>query len=204
MKSSRMLLIAAVLLVGVVTFFNRSSAQNAPVTAAAKPTRVAVCDIATVFNSYQKAKDLNAEFTRKREAIAAEDKKRINVIKQLEEMLKGLEPGSKIYEQKSAELQELALKQSVWRKIQEQTAMRWHRRLTEEMYREVLAAVEAVAKQRGCDLVIYREDVPIASKTTTELLNKIAQRKCLYHNPAIDLTDAVLQWANHKYANRPK
>ncbi len=204
MKSSRTLLIVVVLLLAVVAIFSRSSAQNAPVVAAAKPTCVSVCDVAAVFNKYQRAKDLNEEFTQKRKTIAAEDKIRIDEIKQLEEMVKGLEPGSKIHEQKSTQLQELALKQSVWRKIKEQTAMRWHRRLTEEMYREILIAIETVAKKRGCDLVMHREDIPIPSQTTTELLNKIAQRKCLYHNPAIDLTDDVLNWVNSQYAKRPK
>ncbi len=204
MKSSRTLWILAVLLLAVVAIFSRSSAQDAPVVAAAKPTRVAVCDVAAVFNKYQRAKDLNEEFAQKRKVIAAEDKKRIDVIKQLEEMIKGLEPDSKIYDQKLAQMQELALKQSVWRKMQEQTAMRWHRRLTEEMYRKILAAIETVAKKQAYDLVIHREDIPIASQTTTELLNKIAQRKCLYHNPAIDITDAVLNWVNSQYAKRPK
>ncbi len=204
MKFSRMLLIVAVLLSAVVVFFNRSSAQDAPAGAATGATRVAVCDIAAVFNNYQKAKDLNAKFTQKRNDIAAEDEKRHLEIQRLEKILKDVEPDSKIYDQTAAQLQELVLKRSVWRKIQETTAMRWHRRLTEEMYREVLVAVETVAKQRGCDLVIHREDIPIASQTTTELLNKIAQRKCLYHNPAIDLTDAVLKWINRKYADQPK
>ncbi len=201
MKFPKTLLVVAVLFSAVVLFFSRSSAQPAPTVPA---TRVAVCDIASVFNSYQKAKDLNGKFTQKRKDIAAENEKRHQEILRLEKVLKDVEPGSEIHDKTTSQLQELVMKQSVWRKMQEQTAVRWHRQHTEEMYREILTAVEVVAKQRGCDLVIYREDVPIASQTTTELLNKIAQRKCLYFNPSIDLTDAVLQLANSNYANQPK
>ncbi|MDY7010998.1 MAG: OmpH family outer membrane protein [Planctomycetota bacterium] len=204
MKFPRTLLVVAVLFSAVVVFFSHSSAQDAPAAPAARATRVAVCDVASVFNNYQKAKDLNEKFAQKRKDISAEDEKRNQEIQRLEKMLEGVEPGSKIHDKTSEQLQELVIKRSVWRKLQEQAAIRWHRRLTEQMYSEILTAVETVAKRRGCDLVIYHEDVPIASETTTELLNKIAQRKCLYYNPSIDLTDAVLQFANSKYANQPK
>ena len=204
MKSSRMLLIAAVLLVGVVSFFNRGSAQDAPARPTVRATRVAVCNVVAVFNKCRRAKDLDKELEQKGKAVTAEDKKRLNAIKQLEETLKSLEPGSKIYDQKSTQLQELALKQAVWRRVQEQTMMRWRHRHTEEMYREILTTVETVAKKQGYDLVIHRENIPIASKTTTELLKKMGQRKCLYHNPAIDVTDVVLNLMNSQYANRPK
>ena len=204
MKSPRTLLTAAVLFSAVVVFLSRSSAQQSQTAPVARATRVAVCDIAAVFNTYQKAKDLNAEFTRKRDDIAAEDKKRSEEIGRLEKVLESLEVGSEMHDKTTTQLQKLVMEQSVWRKMQEQTASQWHRRLTEEMYREILTAVETVAKQQGCDLVIYREDVPIASQNTTELLNKIAQRKCLYFDPAIDLTDAVLHLANRRYADQPK
>lgn len=204
MKSSRILLIVVVLALAIVAIFSRSSAQDAPVVAAAKPTRVAVCNVVAIFNKCQQAKDLGKEVDQKSKALADEDEKRLNAIKQLEETLKSLKPGSKIHDQKSTDLQELALKQTIWRRVQEQTMLRWRHRNAEEMYRGILAAIETVAKKQGCDLVIHRENISIASKTTTELFKKMTQRKCLYHDPNIDITDAVLNWVNSQYAKRPK
>ena len=206
MKSSRMLLVLVIPVLAVAAFLGRSSAQPAAAPAARQvpATRVAVCDIATVFNKYQRVKDLNDLFVKKRKAIADEEEQGKQKIRQIGKMLDALRPGSKEYEAKIVEFEKKSVEQAIAVKIRKNAVLRWHRLLTEEMYREILAAVAVVAKQRNCDLVLYRESVEIASQSTSELLNKIAQRKCLYCNPAIDLTDMVLKRINGKYINRPK
>jgi Skp family chaperone for outer membrane proteins len=60
--------------------------------------------------------------------------------------------------------------------------------------------IETVAKERRYDLVIHLDSVDLASQTTTELLNKIAQRKCLYAAKSIDITNVVLKRVNRRYS----
>jgi Skp family chaperone for outer membrane proteins len=166
--------------------------------------KVAVCDVTAVFNKYQRASDLSTQFAERARKLSAEDEQRKAAIQRLEQTLESLRPGSKEHDARLAEMDKLTTERQVWRTQQENQAVREHRRLTEEMYKEVLDAVAAVAKEKGYDLVLCRESVDLASATTAELLNKIAQRKCLYNNPALDVTSAVLDRLNSQYKGVPR
>ncbi len=203
MKRSTLLLTVLIAMGTTAALLSHGFAQ-APAAPPATPTRVAVCDVAKVFNNYQRAKDLTAEFEQRRRRIKVEDDRRDARLKQLQATLSALKPGSKEHETRLAEYMKASIERQVWRKMQEELAIRQHRRLTEEMYKEILRAVDAVAKERGFDLVIYLENVPIASASTSELLNKIAQRKVLYHDPRIDITQTVLQRVNSRYRPGPR
>jgi len=203
MKRSALLL-TVMIAFGTTAVLLRHSFAQAPAPPPAPSTRVAVCDVAKVFNNYQRAKDLTTEFEQRRRRIKAEDERRSARLKQLEATISALKPGSKEHDARLAEYMRASIERQVWRKMEEELAIREHRRLTEEMYKEILGAIDAVAKARGFDLVIYLENVPVASATTTELLNKIAQRKVLYHDPRIDLTQTVLQRVNSRYRPGPR
>lgn len=166
------------------------------------PARVAVCDVATVFNKYSRAQDLSAQFSDKAKKMTDEDEQRAAAIKKVEQTLESLRQGSKEYEVRLADLEKMSMERQVWRNTQEQMAVREHRRLTEEMYKEVLEAIAASAKDKGYDLVLYREDVDIVSTTTTELLNKIAARKVLFSVASIDITAPVLERVNRQYRGK--
>jgi Skp family chaperone for outer membrane proteins len=163
------------------------------------PSRVAVCDVIKVFNNYERGLSLSKEFDQRTEQIKAEDDRRGKEIQNLVERLEALKPGSKEYETQYQEMQKLAIQRRVWFEMQQQSIGREHVRLTEQMYRETLDAVAKVAEERGFDVVLNREGVSITSRSTTELLNKIALRKCLYAKDSSDLTQLVLDRINRQY-----
>ena len=202
MRRSGIFLLAAASVTCVAVFLTVVSAQ-APAAAGPRGT-VAVCDVVTVFNDYQQAKDLSAEFQERAKKLAAQDQQKLQAIQEVEKVLNALKPGSKSYEEQLQKWEKLSLERTMWRGVRDQVNLREHRRLTEEMYTEILAMIETVAKERRFDLVIHRENVELASQTTTELLNKIAQRKCLYAAKSIDITDVVLKRVNHRYRLRKK
>ena len=187
---SGLVLLTGALLLGKVT------AQEA---APATGTRVAVCDIATVFNNYTRAKDLTTELENKRRGLAEEDQRRNTVLETLQGNLDNLNPGSEAYESKLSELEKQALELKIWREYEEKKLLRGHRNLTEQMYREIVQVVEEQGVALGYELVLYRDNLDLRSATTPELLSKIAQRKVLYNAPGIDITDAVLARLNQKY-----
>jgi len=172
--------------------------------AVAPVARVAVCDVGTVLNQYDRRNDLVRLFGERRQAAKAEDDRRAEEIKQMEQTLRALKPGSAEYEAQSSKLNKLTVSREVWRQFQERQFVREHRLLMEQMYAQVIQAVSAVARQKGYDLVFHTENVEIASETTSELLTKMAQRKCLYHNPAIDLTNDVTKLLNRNYRQQNK
>ena len=200
MRRSGIFLLAAASVACVAVFLTAVSAQ-APLAAGPRGT-VAVCDVVTVFNNYQQAKDLSAEFQERAKKLAAADEQKLRAIQEVEKVLDALKPGSKSYEEQLQKWEKLSVERATWRRLREQVNLREHRRLTEEMYTEILAMIETVAKERRYDLVLHRENVELASQTTTELLNKIAQRKCLYAAKSIDITDAVLKRVNSRYSQR--
>lgn len=202
MRRSGIFLLAAASVTCVAVFLTVVSAQ-APAAAGPRGT-VAVCDVVTVFNNYQQAKDLSAEFQERAKKLAAQDELKLQAVQEVGKVLNALKPGSKSYEEQLQKWEKLSLERTMWRGVRDQVNLREHRRLTEEMYTEILAMIETVAKERRFDLVIHRENVELASQTTTELLNKIAQRKCLYAAKSIDITDVVLKRVNHRYRLRKK
>jgi Skp family chaperone for outer membrane proteins len=194
--------IALTVLAGLAAVAALGLAQTRPGAAGGAPrlaTRVAVCDVAAVFNKYDKATDLTDRFNARRDKIKAEDDARGKEISDLEAKLKPLQEGSAIFEETFAKLQKLDVDRQAWRKTQESTVVREHRMLTEQMYEEIAKVIADLAKEQGFDLVIYRDNVDLASQTTSELLAKIAQRKVLYNDPSLDLTQAVLERANAAY-----
>lgn len=202
MRRSGIFLLAAASVTCVAVFLTVVSAQ-APAAAGPRGT-VAVCDVVTVFNNYQQATDLSAEFQERAKKLDAQGQQKLKAIQEVEKVLEALKPGSKSYEEQLQKWEKLSLERTMWRGVRDQVNLREHRRLTEEMYTEILAMIETVAKERRFDLVIHRENVELASQTTTELLNKIAQRKCLYAAKSIDITDVVLKRVNHRYRLRKK
>jgi len=205
MKKRSITVITAVSALIIGAILARTQGQAPPREAPqASPTRVAVCDIQLVLRECKAYKQVDAEFFAKAKAFAMEDKKRLEKIRQLKQVLENLNPNSKQYEQTLAELDRLSIERPVLAKLEEKAARRRSRRQTERIYRQILSIVADIAKKRGYDVVISRESVDITSASAAELFDKIALRKCLYYSPRIDLTDEVLRKIDRIYEQTHK
>jgi Skp family chaperone for outer membrane proteins len=178
-----------------VTLSN-SIAQAPP---APPPTRLAVCDLVDVFNNYQRAKDLTSQLNERRESIKAEADKRAKAIEALRMELEGLKQGSKEFEQRFNEVQRLTIERTAYLQFQDALAMRDHRNLTKEMYDEIMAMIGAVAKERGYEVVLARENEPLNMENTQEMLRQIGSRKVLYAASSVDLTESIMVRLNQNY-----
>ena len=204
MKNRSTIIVVAIsaLIIGIV--LAQTEGQGPPARLPARPTRVAVCDVQLILRECKAYKQVDAEFFAKAQSFAAEDKKRMEKIQQLRKILQNLNPNSKQYEEKLAELDRLTVERAVQAKLQEKAARRQSRRQTEKIFRQILTIVADVAKKRGYDIVISRESVDITSSSAAELFDKIALRKCLYHSPEVDLTNEVLKKINLLYEQTHK
>lgn len=170
----------------------------------AMPTRVAVCDIAEVFNNYKRAKDLTARLDARRQRIKNENKKRGKALDSLQMELESLKESSKKYEQTFNEIQRLSIERQAWLQFEDSLAVRDHHRLTKVMYEEILATVTMIAKAKGLDLVLYREGKIPATQNITELLRVVRARKILYSANTIDITEETLRRINEAYSKASK
>jgi Skp family chaperone for outer membrane proteins len=204
MKRTNLLICIAVATAAVAVVWARLEAQQPPAADPARPTAVAICDVVSVYNNYDRARDLTEEFNRRREEMERQAAQRAQRIEQLSDVLSGLKVGSKTYEEKVQEMMKLRMEGEAWASLKQRMAEREHRQLTQEMYEEIVAVISAVARQRGYDLVLHRDTIPLESRSSGELLNKIAQRKVLYARKAVDITDVVLELVNRRYQQSKK
>lgn len=170
----------------------------------AMPTRVAVCDIAEVFNNYKRAKDLTGKLDARRLRIKNENTKRGKAIEALQMELGHLITGSKKHEETDNDIRRLSIERQAWLQYEDYLAVRDHHRLTKEMYEQTLAMVTVIAKARGLDLVLYREGKIPPTQNITELLRVVRARKILYNADTIDITEETLRRINETYTRAGK
>jgi len=198
MKTSRIYLLAIIALVGIAAFLTNSIAQQtAPVRG-----QIAFCDLVSIFNNYQRAKDLTTELNERRNAIKAESDKRTKAVETLRMELENYKKGSQQYDQTFNEVARQSIELDAYLRYQEQLALRDHRGLTEEMYKEIIAAVTKVATQQGISVVMQREQEPLNAEDTKVMLQQIYNRKVLYFNGDLDITEMVLTSLNQSYKAR--
>ena len=200
MKTSRIYLLAIIALVGVAAFLTSSVAQQA----VAARGQIAFCDLVSVFGEYQRAKDLTAQLKERQIAIKAENDKRTKAVDTLRMELENYKKGSPQYDQTFNEVARQSIELDAYLRYQEQVALRDHRNLTKEMYKEIISAVGKVAAQQGVSVVMQREQEQLNTEDTKEMLQQISNRKVLYFSEALDITDAVLTSLNQGYkASKP-
>ena len=189
----------AVIVIAVAALVLRDALAQGGATRAPAASRIAVCDIVQLFNNYQRRQDLEKKLEVRLRGLQAEDQRRGKAIDALKLELKGLKEGSQEHEKRHRELRRQTIDRQVWRQTEREAAMREHHRLVKEMYAEITKLIAAVAKQRDYHLVIFHEPQEIDSKTSAELLSRIAGRKVLYADRRFDITPLVLRQLNDAY-----
>ena len=201
MRNSLKLLTLAMIVgsvVGVVALTNTiTQAQNAGL--ASGPTKVAVCDIVSVFGNYKRAKALTRELTQRSKQYEAEAKRKAEALEQLQVELSGLRPGSEQYKAAAQKLQQGIIRREVWARITQDSIRRDHVRLTEEVFNEIKAMIAKVSREQGINLVLQLEGGEINAKTSPQLIAQINSRKVLYNSSKINLTKTVLNRLNSAY-----
>ncbi|MGC9454439.1 MAG: OmpH family outer membrane protein [Phycisphaerae bacterium] len=166
----------------------------------ASPTRVAVCDVVSIFRDYDKAKNIIADLESRREQIQQEDQQRQQQLEDLQMELQSYTPGSDQYVQTRNEMERLAIDRKAWLEYQQAVALREHHEKTREIYTEIINKVRQVAEQSGYDLVLFRSQQTISpTQSTGQLLEEIERRQVLYSSDRVDITPVVLDALNAEY-----
>jgi Skp family chaperone for outer membrane proteins len=180
-----------------------TEAQVAPT--ATGPTKVAVCDIVKVLSEYKRAKDLADELNERTDKFKSEGKKRGEALEQLKMEMGGYTVGSKQHDKAMEKLRRGIIDMEIWSRMEKESLLRDHLRLTKEMFKQIKVTISEVAKEQNIDLVVQLEGGEIGGRDVTELIAQIDRRKVLYVNrKKIDITAAVLQKINEAYIAQPK
>ena len=177
-----------------------AATEPAAPAAAATPTKTAVCDLFIILKNYDRGNDLKKELKARVDKITAEGDKRGQEITKIQNTLEELKPGSKEYDAQLNKMTQLTIDRQAYLNYQDELAKRETYRYTKEVYQDVMEAIEKVAKERGFQLVLFKESPNLVSRTYDELLEQISRRKVLYSDPSLDITDDVLKRINRDYA----
>ena len=167
-------------------------------------TRVAVVDIPAVSERYEGTADLEAQFEERRTQFNSrreEYRDKINRTgRALQEQLK---PGTPEFDQRRKQLVMLEAEldwftQVEGKKIEQGLAQSLH-----EIYLAIHAAVEEIAQERGIDVVLAADRLPVEPpQSTTQARQQIVLQKVVYWTPRVDLTEAVITRLNERFRAR--
>ncbi len=169
-------------------------------TAIAQP-KVAVVNVATVSERYQKTADLEGQFDALRRRLGQERdglKEKIDRAKRsLQEELK---PGSDAYRQR---VKEIAVMEAELQWFVENEGQKVEKGLAESLksiFDDMQAAIREVAAEQAVDIVLAADKMPSDSPDSpSQARQMILLQKVLYWKPEVDLTDAVVARLNQNY-----
>jgi len=196
MKTSTQLAIVAMVCAAILLGMGFVGRADQP---AAVPTRLAVIDMVRVFNNYQKTLDQQQQLKRQGERIRDEEQKRKRAIEKAKLDMDAFKPGTPEYNQASEKVLKMSVELRAFQELMLQKIANNQKLWTEAIYKEITDAVATYAKSHGLSVVLYLDEFDIKSNTTKELLEKIRQKKVIYHDSRLDISQDILNMLNEQY-----
>ena len=163
---------------------------------------IGVVNIVKVFDGYKRAEELTARLKKAAEDIGAEHKKKAEKIEQLQKKLKTVKPKTEPHQKLLAELHKAVEDLRIWLKKEKDKIVQEHLQQTLEMYGEICAAVETIARRRRLKLVLQKNDQKLDPKNLKSLIRAIDSKKVIYADSSLDITSDVVKLLNENYTKR--
>jgi Skp family chaperone for outer membrane proteins len=198
MKKSKL----SVLIIASVVLLTGFAGVQAGSLLAPQPTKIAIVDVIKVRNGLKEAKSISVEIEEKLRKAEQEQKSRVEEIKQIQEDLSILVPGTTDYKDKQLELITKSVEAKAWQEVAKAQLNVEHAVQLEAMYRKIVAASTDIATVHGYDMVLSKErDINFRNAKPKEIDALIALRKILWSRDDMDITDLVIQKMNNDFAN---
>lgn len=199
MKSRDLMLVVLVLVLAVCMAYNVSLARE---NQRFEPAKIAVVSMRRVFENNKKNLEWNKKMDEKREQYLGE-------LRALKKQIDADRADMETRKKDSADYKELRKvafeKQSTLdarQKYYEQVLLEEEKNWTEQLYQEILGVVKKVAKDKGVDVVLAKEEFNFPADNTNELLLTIKTSKVLYADETLEITDDVLAAVDGAYFNQ--
>lgn len=171
-----------------------SSTQNANA-----QSKIAVIDVAQVFESYDMTRDLESMFNAQRRQLAEEAEQRRSSIEQMRRGLAAFDPASTDFATREQDLIRAEVEFQVWSTHSEQRLKTNHKRWLLAIYRNTQATVSRLSNERNIDLVLTYDRLTEDAPDSVTLRQQILLQKVIYHHSRIDITSEVLNRLNNEY-----
>ncbi len=175
----------------VVVFMGYQRSRAAPAGGGAQP-KIGVVGIRQIFQDCKRNVKYREEATAEQQRIITELDKLKREIEVEEAGLRALKAGSSDYlNLMKAVLEKQASLQAKQDYHKQQMALR-DQRWTEELYTDILRETAAVAKEKGLDLVLEKDEPELPALSAQELMMIIRTHSVLYSGGCLDITDEVM------------
>ena len=179
-------------------WWNSATAQSTP----AVTLPIGVVNMVRVFNDCEQTTAIKDRLTAERAGLEAEANQRKEKIGAKEKELDAYHPDSPEWTKCSEEMLQLQTSANVWAKMEEARVARVEKHWVEKNYNDITDAVAAVAKEHGLALVLMREELDLDIPDANRLRLQIINRKVVYYDAQLDVTDAVLKKVNETFKVR--
>ena len=202
MGTRKQILVAAglVMAVGAVGFIDDLWAQGS----ASAGGSIAVIDVVRVFNEFRQTQDLNEEFDKRRRQVQEELDARDVTLETKAGELEAFHPDSADYSKRRRELQRLRIDRENYMRFAEMEVRELFRDWTRRTYEQICQTAAEVARERGFEVVLAREELEEGLPDAAALKQQIRSRKVIYFHPDSDITEQVLDRLNRPYEQKAK
>lgn len=161
--------------------------------------KVAVVDMSRVLKDSREWRDAVEERARLLDTM----KRTLNELSRRNQVLRNeyenLPPATEERQQKAAEIERAVQEFQQARIDLEEQIARQHDKSVRGLFGKLNRIVAAYAQQNGVQLVLKKQDVDLAEPETVEQSLQIATTEVLYADPALDISDAVVEALNAAY-----
>ena len=165
-------------------------------------SKIGVVSVRDVFNGSKKHSLYQAQLAKRVGQARAEIDELSKQVDGAEVELRGLKPGTADYVKQYQAVLEARSKLQNAQELLKAQRMAEDKKWFEDLYQEALKAVEALAKEKGLDLVLERSE-PKFPLSNEEMLSTPGTHKVLYSGGCLNLTNDVIDRVDASTSLKP-
>jgi Skp family chaperone for outer membrane proteins len=166
-----------------------------------KAFKLGVVNLRTCFDKekYERVKDVDVELQKLAEEFAKKLQDIEKEMERLQEQVKGLPPGSKLRQEKLAQLKRREADLKIERDLGKSLYLDFYGDKKIEIYNEIRRVVDLIGKEQKFDLVLRIEQPLLDEQDNETVTQRINNRVVLFHAEGLDITAAVVERLNAEY-----
>jgi Skp family chaperone for outer membrane proteins len=199
-KLSHLAATVAAAVVGIGSLVNpaKAPAQGQPGRPAGH--NIAVVDVSIIFKKHARFQQMVEKFKKDVQAAEGTLKKEYDLIKGLQEQLKGLTPGSPTFKEMEQRIAHSGADLQIKQATQKKDLMEYEGRIYYQVYRELDDSVKRFAQKNGIALVLRYASDPVDNPIDRNEIVRGINKSVVYVDPSLDITDWILQDLNRSSA----
>ncbi len=158
--------------------------------------KIGVVSIRSVFQDCKKSSEHQKKLGDEQNRIITELEKLSKEIEALKAELMTRKPGSSDYSKLMLQMMDKQAQLGARKEFHQQEIMLKDQQWTEQLYKDIIKSVEQVAKTKGLDIVLAKEELDFPSTNQTELMLAIRTNKLLFSADGLDITKEVVKLLN--------